>query len=210
MICAALERKSEEVGQPNNDLLYIQSDTAINQGNSGGPLINIDGAVIGINSVRTREDGISFAIRLDSARECVRQLAEEGHVSRPWLGMKFVALTPEILKLATPRLAAAGHGVPPAQGILVTQIFPGSPAAVGGLRPGDIILEADGVPVNTTADLAAAVHAHIGKRLPFKVRRAAGEPGKQPAILSLSTLPEELNIFTHKDAAEFVYDVEFH
>lgn len=78
---------------------YIQTDAAINVGNSGGPLVNLDGEVIGINTMKVESsDGISFAIPIDYAKDVIGQLSSYGSVRRPYLGVKLLTVTPMVLK----------------------------------------------------------------------------------------------------------------
>jgi HtrA serine peptidase 2 len=145
--CSCVDRKSSEIGLEGVGTGYIQIDAAINQGNSGGPLVNLDGEVIGINTMKAlAADGVSFAIPIDSAIKIVEQLKKHRHVVRPWLGMKMWELTkPGILQLKERR-----PGFPDvASGVLVTQVIPGSPAARAGVSNDDVIVEFDGMPVTT-------------------------------------------------------------
>lgn len=208
-VVSAVGRRSVEVGQRvNNRLQYIQTDLAINSGNSGGPLVNVDGHVIGINTVRTSGEGISFAIRLDGAAlDLVRQLAEEGRVERPWVGMRMIGLSRDTLAAIDPT------ALPPAvrEGLLVTDIFPRSPAARAGLLRGDVIVEVDGRPVRSTGDLSDAVAAAVGRPLTLLVQRPvrgvfhprSRPPACEARILTLT--PEQLTGDANADEAAYIY-----
>jgi len=134
-----------------------KTDCVIHEGNSGGPLVNLDGEVVGINSVRANAHGISFAMRVDSAMPLIKQLAYEGRVVRPWLGMRIVSLTPALTSQleqsdrdSLPDLAKLdGSG----GGILVTAIFRGSPAHISGINAGDVICKVDNGPVHSTTEV---------------------------------------------------------
>jgi len=120
----------------------IQTDAAINHGNSGGPLLNLQGQVIGINTAIIRggvtsssiAEGLGFAIPSNTARLVVPQIIEKGYVSRPYLGIKHRPITPQL---------ASYYDLPIKWGELVTEVVSGTPAAQGGLRPGDIITALD-------------------------------------------------------------------
>lgn len=118
-----------------NYVPYIQTDAAVNPGNSGGPLFNLDGEVIGINSqIYSRTggyQGLSFAIPIDVAMDVVEQLRDTGRVARGWLGVLIQEVTAEL---------ATSFGLERPRGALVSQVLPGSPAAKAGFQAGDIIL----------------------------------------------------------------------
>ncbi len=130
---------------------YIQVDAPINQGNSGGPLFDQSGAVIGVNSAIYTPSGgnvgIGFSIPSDMARGIVQQIIETGSVQRGWLGVAISPVTPEI---------AASLNVP-AKGAVVNNVTADSPAAKAGLREGDIILRFGDREVNHVQDLTRAV-----------------------------------------------------
>lgn len=136
-VVSALDRRLELGGGLTMEGL-IQTDAAINQGNSGGPLVNALGHVIGINTAIVRgsgaggpvAEGLGFAIPSNVVEEVTQQLIEYGHVRRPYLGVEWVAITPRI---------ASAYNLPVQFGAYVQNIQPGSPADRGGLLPGDII-----------------------------------------------------------------------
>jgi 2-alkenal reductase len=130
----------------------IQTDAAINQGNSGGPLINSLGQVIGINTAVVRgsvfggavAEGLGFAIPSNTVKAVAEQLIEQGHVERPYLGIHYQVITPQI---------AVERDLPIASGILVESVEPDSPVARAGLRVGDIITAVDGRPIGADTSL---------------------------------------------------------
>jgi serine protease Do len=136
-VVSALDRSLDVGGGVTMEGL-IQTDAAINEGNSGGPLVNAMGQVIGINTAIVRgtgmtdtvAEGLSFAIPSDSAREVTAQLIQYGEVRRPYLGVDWVALTPRI---------AAAYNFPVEYGAYIQEVQPRSPADNAGLRSGDII-----------------------------------------------------------------------
>jgi Do/DeqQ family serine protease len=116
---------------------FIQTDASINFGNSGGPLVNIHGEVIGVNAaVNTQGQGIGFAIPIDIAKKVVNQLRDKGTVTRGYLGLVPAELTPKVKE---------GLGMDPdTKGILVDEVQKDTPAEKGGLKAGDVILSLDG------------------------------------------------------------------
>lgn len=133
-------------------LPLIQTDVAVNPGNSGGPLINMRGEVIGINSqIYSRSGGymgISFAIPIDEAMRVVEQLKSSGKVTRGRIGVQIAEVSKEV---------AESIGLPKAQGALVTRIEAGGPAEKAGLQDGDVILKFNGVAVEKSSDLPRLV-----------------------------------------------------
>jgi Do/DeqQ family serine protease len=110
---------------------FIQTDASINPGNSGGPLLNYRGEVVGINTAMVSSgQGIGFAIPINTVKEVEQELAAHGAVRRGWLGVAIQPLTPDL---------AEAFGAKGEKGILVNRVVPGSPAAVGGIRMGDIL-----------------------------------------------------------------------
>ncbi|KAJ3189886.1 Serine protease htra2, mitochondrial [Gaertneriomyces sp. JEL0708] len=130
---------------------FIQTDCVIHEGSSGGPLINLNGEVIGICTQRAESEGISFAIRVDSAEALVRQLCDKGRVVRPWLGCRMVTLTPSTLKQFI-----SSHPLTPlpgSSGVLITTVFPSSPFSVAGILEGDVIASINGESVTSSQEV---------------------------------------------------------
>ena len=143
---------------------FIQTDASINFGNSGGPLCNIRGEAIGINTaINTSGQGIGFAIPINLARHVADQLLASGKVQRAWLGIQLAELTPEL---------AEGFGLSLQQGILVQNVIPGTPADRAGLRRNDVIVEFDGQAVSDVPKFRLKVaDTKIGSRVPLTVMR---------------------------------------
>ncbi len=147
---------------------FIQTDASINQGNSGGPLFNLKGEVIGINTAiiapgQSGSIGIGFAIPANAASNVISQLIEFGETKRGWLGVRIQEVTKEIAdveKLKKPK------------GALVASVGEGSPADKAGIKAGDIILEFDGKKIDTMRSLPKVVAStKVGKSVELKIWR---------------------------------------
>lgn len=165
-IISAVARHSSELGYPQKGGEYIQTDAAINAGNSGGPLINLDGEVIGINTMKVDGSvGISFAIPADTAVQVIEQLRKHKKVVRPYIGM-------QMINFNTRELREIGRLFPDVkEGVIVKSVAPGSPAHKGGLLPGDVIVSFDGKKVHSTKDILTTVGYSIGRHIPVQVKR---------------------------------------
>ena len=129
----------------------IQTTAAVNPGNSGGPLVNMAGEVIGINSVKVADigvEGMSYAIAIDRARPIVQALVNSGYVTRPWLGVSLYTVD---------RFTATVNKLSVEQGALVVEVVKGGPADQAGLEKGDVIVEINGATVENTDDLLQAI-----------------------------------------------------
>lgn len=145
---------------------FIQTDAAINQGNSGGALISARGELIGINTAMlsryiANAEGIGFAIPVTTARQVLDQIVEHGMVIRGWLGAEYgdAPLLPGGLEPGQPR------------GVALTAVHPGGPAERAGLRPGDVLLQVDGVDISDQGEL--------------RKREASMDPGRQVLVTGL-------------------------
>ena len=161
---------------------YIQTDASINSGNSGGPLFDMRGDVIGINTAilgRNGSIGIGFSIPANSAKIVIDQLIEFGETKRGWLGVRIQDVTQEIAdveKLDEPR------------GALVASVAEGSPSEKAGIKAGDIILEFNGVKINQMKELPAIVaKTKVGKNVKVKVWRNKKELTKNVILGRLET-----------------------
>jgi serine protease Do len=146
---------------------FIQTDAAINPGNSGGPLVNMAGQVIGVNSMAARNGSIGFAIPSNLVKLLIPQLASKGKVEWGWLGVSIAEVSDEDV----PRLKLRE-----ARGVLVRGVMPGEPAALGGLRPDDVLVAVDGTPLETPRDLQRVVSSTpVGKRVRVVLLREGRE-----------------------------------
>ena len=165
---------------------FLQTDASINRGNSGGPMFNMAGEVIGINTAIYSPSGgsigIGFAIPANLARPIIEQLRAGGKVERGWLGLRIQPVTPDI---------AESVGLDKAKGALVTDVDPDGPAAAAKLQPGDVVLSFDGKPVERSRQLPRLVAGtQAGKEVPLTLWR----DGKEAAVkVKVATLdPQKL------------------
>jgi serine protease Do len=147
---------------------FIQTDASINPGNSGGPLFNIQGEVVGINSmIYAAGQGIGFAIPVNLAKEMLPQLASKGSVTRGWLGVAIQDITPELAK---------SFNLKDEKGALIAEIYPDSPAAKAGVARGDIVTSFNGQAVEDPYSLSLAVgNTQPGSDAEMKVLRNGKE-----------------------------------
>jgi len=175
---------------------FIQTDASINPGNSGGPLINMKGNVVGINTaIIASGQGIGFAVPVNMAKGVIKQLKEEGEVTRGWLGVGIQDINDEM---------AEYYGIKGKKGVMVTEVFPGDPADKAGIRTKDIILEVNGRKIITSRELTRMVAGfnvgevvkiialRDGKEKTFKVKIAKRE---ETEIASRGISPKEKDEF---------------
>jgi serine protease Do len=137
----------------------IQTDAAINQGNSGGPLLNLAGEVIGINTLIVRDtgsgavaEGLGFAIPMNTASTVAAQIMQKGYFSRPFMGISFQPITPDV---------AAAYNLPVKWGVYITEVIPNSPASDAQFQRGDIIIKLDNITLDET-------HAYVNTLYAYK------------------------------------------
>ncbi|MDB4119740.1 Do family serine endopeptidase [Candidatus Pelagibacter sp.] len=175
---------------------YIQTDASINSGNSGGPLFDMNGDVIGINTAilgRNGSIGIGFSIPANSAKIVIDQLIEFGETKRGWLGVRIQDVSQEIAdveKLDEPR------------GALVASVAENSPSDKAGIKAGDIILEFNGVKINQMKELPAIVaKTKVGKKVKVKIWRNQKEITKSVLLGRLET-SEDFKVSEKKEPAK--------
>jgi len=179
---------------------FIQTDAAINRGNSGGPMFNLAGDVVGINSAIVSPNGgsvgIGFAIPANLAKDVIADLQEKGTVERGWLGVRLQPMTEDL---------AEAFGLESPEGALVAEVLPGTPAEAAQVRQGDVILSFAGHEIRETRDLVRAVAmAPVGEAATLEIWRdgkaesltvtigqqqaAAGEVPAEPAAFRSDAL----------------------
>ena len=161
---------------------YIQTDASINSGNSGGPLFDMNGNVIGINTAilgQSGSIGIGFSIPSNSAKKVINQLIEFGETKRGWLGVRIQTVTKEIAEV---------ENLDEPRGALVASVADGSPSEKGGIKSGDIILEFDGKRINEMSELPKIVaETDVGSTVNVKVWRNKREVTKKIVLGRLET-----------------------
>ncbi|XP_076301312.1 HTRA2-related serine protease [Lasioglossum baleicum] len=189
-VISSVNRASEELGLYNKQMGYIQTDAAITFGNSGGPLVNLNGEAIGINAMRVTA-GISFAIPIDHAKEFLKkaemrrkgrgaQNTVETSKSR-YMGVTMLSLTPNLLFELQQRLEGIPQGI--RHGVLICKVIVGSPAHIGGLQQGDIITHVNDETVTSATNIYKAIDS--SKILNLTVVR-------QMQVLRLAIEPEDM------------------
>ena len=153
---------------------FIQTDAAINPGNSGGALVDVNGNLLGINTaIYSRSGGsmgIGFAIPVSTAKQVLEGIVTEGQVTRGWIGVEPQELNAELIEAFKLKPEAAKAG-----GVIITGVLQNGPAALGGIRPGDVIMAVNGQPVRNVSQLLTAVAAlKPGTPAPLKVLRGDG------------------------------------
>jgi S1-C subfamily serine protease len=169
-IISATGRSGADFGSSSR-VNFIQTDTAINPGNSGGPLINSRGEVIGMNTAIIQgASGIGFAVPIATAPRVAEQILTKGKAEHPYLGIQMAELNPELRDQINN--SSSGVRVNQEQGVIILAVQPNSPAAQGGLRPGDVIESIDGTAINKSTQVQQTIEATpLGKSLQITVNR---------------------------------------
>src|SRR5438876_710428 len=142
---------------------FIQTDAAVNPGNSGGPLVNMAGEVVGVNSMAARNGSIGFAIPVNLIKGLLPQLAEKGKVEWGWLGVSIAEVGDEDL---------AKYNLKEPRGVLIRQVVAGQPADQAGMKANDVIMAVDGAPVEEPRDLQRIIASTpVGKIVKLSVMR---------------------------------------
>src|SRR6267378_3749914 len=149
---------------PGEGIPVIQTDAAVNPGNSGGPLVDLRGRVVAINTATIPyAEGIGFAIPINAALAAAREIVAHGHVQRPWLGIGGYDVD---------RRLAAYYGIASRHGVFAAEITPGSPAESAGLQVGDVVTSIGGKPLTGVADLIEALRERtIGDSIEIEAER---------------------------------------
>ncbi len=171
---------------PGSDFIFeglLQTDAAVNPGNSGGPLADLEGRIIGITTMMIPyAQGMGFAIPINTVKKIAQEILENGRVSRRWIGISGIDVTPQLSRRYNLQTDA---------GFLVAQVVPQSPADFSGIRNGDVIIGADGAGVKHTKDLLLAISKvspgqsitldinRLGRRGSVEVRPAEAQPQRE-------------------------------
>ncbi|XP_059648497.1 putative protease Do-like 14 isoform X4 [Cornus florida] len=207
-IVSCVDRKSSEMGFGGMLKEYVQIDCALNPGNSGGPLVDLDGEIVGVNVIRLAINGLGFAVPSDSIFKIMEHFKKNGRVVRPWLGMKMLDLNEAIvsqLKDKDPLFPNVNKGVLVFMAFLEEflcswhckswkiegfcraqfRVTPGSPADIAGFHPGDVVIEFQGKPVGSIAEITELMEEQVGMPLKVVVKRA------KDTSVPLTVVPEE-------------------
>ncbi|KAB0796290.1 hypothetical protein PPYR_10351 [Photinus pyralis] len=187
-VISSTQRGSAELGLRDKNMVYIQTDAAITFGNSGGPLVNLNGEAIGVNSMKVTS-GISFAIPINYVKDFLKtvrsnQTSQTENVKRKYMGITMLTLTDQIIY----ELHQRDQFIPPSitHGVLVWKVIVGSPAHSGGLQPGDIVTDINSEPIKSAND----VYAILAKEKSAKLNMTVVRSGKS---LNISITPEDVN-----------------
>jgi serine protease Do len=183
-VVSALNRMIPGGGASLRDL--IQTDAAINPGNSGGPLLDSCGRVIGVNSavVESSEGlgGLGFAVPVNTARRAVNDVLQHGRIMVPWIGIGYTEITAQV---------AEAYDLPVKSGVLVGSVAPGSPAARAGLQKGDILVQMNGKPLTTAAQLQEFIReATVGQSVSLTYMRSSS---RRTVNLTLVEMPADIS-----------------
>ncbi|KAJ8005881.1 hypothetical protein DPEC_G00122510, partial [Dallia pectoralis] len=184
-IISTAHRNGLELGLRDPDMEYIQTDAIINYGNSGGPLVNLDGEVIGINTLKVTA-GISFAIPADRIRQFLadsydRQIKGKTLPKKKYMGVRMLQLAPYLIR----ELRERESDFPDvSSGVYIYEVIPGTAASSAGMINHDVITSINGQPIQTTEEVSDAVQS--GGRLSVGVRRAKAD-------IVLEVVPEDID-----------------
>jgi serine protease Do len=172
--------------KPEDTMLYIQTDAPINPGNSGGPLVNADGKVMGLNTFILSQsggsEGLGFAIPSNLVRNVYQQIRQEGHVHRSEIGVLAQTITPQL---------ASGLSLPRDWGVLLSDVDPGGPGDVGGLKPGDIVLSLNGKAEANARQLEVDLYRYpVGAKVDVEILRNGERKTVQVATIERQGDPE--------------------
>jgi serine protease Do len=171
----------------------IQTDAAINPGNSGGPLLNTRGQVVGINTMiitggERQSAGVGFSVPVNVAKEILPQLRDKGKVARGWLGIQIQAVTEDL---------ARTYKLKEARGAVISQLTAGGPAEKAGLQQEDVIVAADGRPIQDNGDLSRYI---AGKAPGVTVKLDIVRAGQAKTLsVTLGTFPDDPTEATGED-----------
>lgn len=171
---------------PDNPMIYIQTDAPINPGNSGGPLVDVDGKVVGLNTLILSQsggsEGVGFAIPSNVIRSIYQQLRKDGHVHRGQMGVFVRTITPALAK---------GLGLTRDEGVILEDVVPGGPADHAGLKVGDIVLTVGTRSVNNLREFALSLFQfRIGESAPLEILRGKQKLTAQVQVIERMDDPQ--------------------
>ena len=174
-IISAVGRTDANIGEGQR-VPYIQTDAAVNPGNSGGPLISARGEVIGMNTAIRKAPGagLSFAVPINLAKRIAQQIVRTGQASHPFIGVHLLQLTPELAREIN--TGSNRCNLPETDGVVVVEVLEGSPAETGGMQQCDLIVRVRETSVDSPADVQLAVdRGRVGRPMPITVLRQGRE-----------------------------------
>ena len=184
-IISAVDRTDANIGEGQR-VPYIQTDAAVNPGNSGGPLISAAGEVIGMNTAIRKAPGagLSFAVPINLAKRIAQQIVSTGQASHPFIGVQLRSLTPQLAREIN--ATSTRCTVPVVNGVLVVDVVPDTPAESAGIRQCDLIRAVNGIPVENPSEVQLAVdRGRVGQPMQITIERNGLEQ-------TLEVLPKEL------------------
>ncbi|KAL3275767.1 hypothetical protein HHI36_020512 [Cryptolaemus montrouzieri] len=188
-VVSSVHRGSQELGMLGKDMVYIQTDAAITFGNSGGPLVNLDGEAIGVNSMKVTP-GISFAIPSNYVKEFLNKpktsiISGNKMSKRRYMGITMVTLSPQIIL----ELQLRNNQIPREiqSGVLIWKVIYGSPAHAAGLHPGDIVTHVEGTQITGANDIYKILENSSVKTLSMSVYRNG-------TVTELRVTPEDIDL----------------
>ena len=184
-IISAVDRTDANIGEGQR-VPYIQTDAAVNPGNSGGPLISAAGEVIGMNTAIRKAPGagLSFAVPINLAKRIAQQIVSTGQASHPFIGVQLRSLTPQLAREIN--ATSTRCTVPVVNGVLVVDVVPDTPAESAGIRQCDLIRAVNGTSVENPSEVQLAVdRGRVGQPMQITIERNGLEQ-------SLEVLPKEL------------------
>jgi S1-C subfamily serine protease len=184
-IISAVDRTDANIGEGQR-VPYIQTDAAVNPGNSGGPLISAAGEVIGMNTAIRKAPGagLSFAVPINLAKRIAQQIVSTGQASHPFIGVQLRSLTPQLAREIN--ATSTRCAVPVVNGVLVVDVVPETPAEAAGIRQCDLIRAVNGTTVENPSEVQLAVdRGRVGQPMQITIERNGLEQ-------SLEVLPKEL------------------
>jgi serine protease Do len=180
--------------RPDDPMIYIQTDAPINPGSSGGPLLNADGEVVGINTFIVSESGgnvgVGFAVPSSIVRTVYEQIRKHGRVRRGQVGL--------VVQTITPRMAAA-LGLTNETGAIVADVVPSGPAAIAGIEIKDVILALDGKPIENARQFGVNIYQKADQTVTLEILRRGEKKSLQVAVIERPKDPDRLMSLVRKD-----------